>query len=1294
VRSFICQTVSTRSNGVPDAFRDLPLLEITGDGVTNRHAYTPGGYDPAARAFTADPGGAFIRAVSASSASPLAEVRITDAAHGRLLLRETRHAATDSPLAWEASAYDEKGRLLRTEFSDGTALTNLYDCCRLAAARSRDGTVTEHWHDPGVPGWSAEAETSVGSLPGAGGAYPVTETFRDGFGRVTNTVRCVWKSGARDPASAPLETCTAYPHGVCGYRVTTDPFGVQTISAPYLCTYYEADWNASAGVTGIVHRYRGGATITERLWDGKRTTEIRSDAFDAQGRRVETVVTMPSDGPAVTNAVTVYDHLGRAVSVTTPLGVASNFYDGASSRLIRVSRTGSPDTLYEYEAGSAGVPARTAIDVDGDGQISYSGPDRITATHETYEQDASNIWWRVTSRADSAGGVTNALTVTREQLTGLSPALLSRTVTVAPDGTETTVTRAFEPGTDIIAEIVQTGSTAPRVRRTLHGRELESAGPDAATLLAYDGFGRAVSRTVTNAAGTVSTTAVVYDTLGNAVTNETTYGSLTAVTATGYDSQGRAVSQTDALTNTVFTAYDHAGNVTAQWGATYPVAYAYDTRGRRIAMATTRDDTFDFASVTNSSILNPNSSLDVTRWEYDHASGLLTNKVYADGSHVAYTHTQNGKPLRTTWARGAWKENAYDALGQLTTITYGGKVPKVYHAYDVFGYVVASSNAVAQYEYANSLSGMATNETITINGDTVTLTRELDERRRLSALHVGNAPVHYGYDAENRLAVASNDAFTVAYALTADGWDAGYAVILTNGLTITRAVTRDPHRRHLIKTITNAVNGTMANALSFEHDLLGRITNRNADTFGYNARSEVTSADIGSTASRYAYDSIGNNCWVSVNAVTNTYTANSLNQYSSIVLQSYGLQPYSLSPSYDADGNMRWDGRMWHAWDAENRLVHSEPGWDGSTNGARRVVNSYDHMSRLVETRVEMLSGRGAGYPFDPSQGGTWDTVETRTFIYDGWLPVLEKITRTGGVTETREHVWGKDLSGTRGGAGGVGGLLATRINDAWYFPLYDNNGNVTDYINESGATVAHREYGPFGETRAASGPMADAFNFWFSTKYLHHETGFYYYGYRFYSPELMRWLNRDPIGEEGGRNLYGFVGNMPINAVDSLGLKISIVTEKLFNLANIKKTTGSHSGRGLTEINSKVRLSCRNCVFFADGTYEKTMYILASTDKRWGIRLPQYNKKWGIPRDNDREREATIAHEYDHWKSWQSYEKVLERLNALDGKILRDCAKHRDAFEKQLRDLERLVRIRSRLFDSSPWNQGGMYEN
>jgi uncharacterized protein RhaS with RHS repeats len=45
------------------------------------------------------------------------------------------------------------------------------------------------------------------------------------------------------------------------------------------------------------------------------------------------------------------------------------------------------------------------------------------------------------------------------------------------------------------------------------------------------------------------------------------------------------------------------------------------------------------------------------------------------------------------------------------------------------------------------------------------------------------------------------------------------------------------------------------------------------------------------------------------------------------------------------------------------------------------------------------------------------------------------------------------------------------------------------------------------------------------------------YYLYRFYSPQLGRWINRDPIEEAGGINLYGFVGNDPVNYWDPLGL-------------------------------------------------------------------------------------------------------------------------------------------------------------
>ena len=45
-----------------------------------------------------------------------------------------------------------------------------------------------------------------------------------------------------------------------------------------------------------------------------------------------------------------------------------------------------------------------------------------------------------------------------------------------------------------------------------------------------------------------------------------------------------------------------------------------------------------------------------------------------------------------------------------------------------------------------------------------------------------------------------------------------------------------------------------------------------------------------------------------------------------------------------------------------------------------------------------------------------------------------------------------------------------------------------------------------------------------------------YYYGYRFYDAQTGRWLNRDPIEEAGGLNLYRFVGGNPLTKIDSFG--------------------------------------------------------------------------------------------------------------------------------------------------------------
>ena len=82
----------------------------------------------------------------------------------------------------------------------------------------------------------------------------------------------------------------------------------------------------------------------------------------------------------------------------------------------------------------------------------------------------------------------------------------------------------------------------------------------------------------------------------------------------------------------------------------------------------------------------------------------------------------------------------------------------------------------------------------------------------------------------------------------------------------------------------------------------------------------------------------------------------------------------------------------------------------------------------------------------------------------------------------------------------------------------------------------AHYTYDDFGNTVSQTGAMTADFNFRFSSKYLDDETGLYYYGYRYMSPALGRWVSRDPVWERGGFLLSGFVENDLVNKVDVSG--------------------------------------------------------------------------------------------------------------------------------------------------------------
>ena len=193
-----------------------------------------------------------------------------------------------------------------------------------------------------------------------------------------------------------------------------------------------------------------------------------------------------------------------------------------------------------------------------------------------------------------------------------------------------------------------------------------------------------------------------------------------------------------------------------------------------------------------------------------------------------------------------------------------------------------------------------------------------------------------------------------------------------------------------------------------------------------------------------------------------------------------------------------------------------------------KLTFAYDWQGRRIEKKV---------YTWDAGTNAC-DTLATDTrFVYDSWNLIAEMDATN---TVTRSYFWGQDLSGSLQGAGGVGGLVSVTTSGATagtYLPAYDANGDVLGLVNSQGGTTATYEYGPFGEVVRASGVMAEANPFQFSTHYTDQETGLVYAKRRYYNPSTGRFVSRDPKGERRGVNLLAYCQNNSISECDPLGL-------------------------------------------------------------------------------------------------------------------------------------------------------------
>uniref|UniRef100_UPI0022410135 RHS repeat-associated core domain-containing protein n=1 Tax=Verrucomicrobium sp. BvORR034 TaxID=1396418 RepID=UPI0022410135 len=220
--------------------------------------------------------------------------------------------------------------------------------------------------------------------------------------------------------------------------------------------------------------------------------------------------------------------------------------------------------------------------------------------------------------------------------------------------------------------------------------------------------------------------------------------------------------------------------------------------------------------------------------------------------------------------------------------------------------------------------------------------------------------------------------------------------------------------------------------------------------------------------------------------------------------------------------------------------------WDYTWNGMGRLVS----MQRKSGTSPDPeLTSETIAFVYDADGHRTLktrtrtyedapDRVETSKLYWSDWLPVCEEISVDSGTASRRWFVWGQDVSGSWDGAGGIGGLLAIQEEGGrTLLPVHDGLGNITALIHAgNGDTVATYDYAPFGEIIAESGEV-DACPFRYQSKFYDGETGLSYFGFRYYSAKLGRWISRDPLGESGGFNLYGYCGNDPVNGRDYLGM-------------------------------------------------------------------------------------------------------------------------------------------------------------
>jgi RHS repeat-associated protein len=503
---------------------------------------------------------------------------------------------------------------------------------------------------------------------------------------------------------------------------------------------------------------------------------------------------------------------------------------------------------------------------------------------------------------------------------------------------------------------------------------------------------------------------------------------------------------------------------------------------------------------------------------YD-AAGRVTQRKSAVGT------ADEANEVTTTYTSNGLVQTVTDAENNKTTYVYDGhdRLSKSYFPSPTKGAGTSSATDYEQLGYESTAGGARTSGTVSSSrnraGETAGFTADALGRVTLKDLPGSEPDVTYAYDLLGRMTSAATGSQTLSFtwdALSRNLTQAGPNGTVTSTWDIGGRRTRIAHpdgfyvdQDYLVTGEPSAIreNGATSGAgvlAAYAYDDLGRrasLTRGDGSvlSYGYDAASRLTQLADNLTgtaydqtlgfgynpASQIASNTRSNDAyaWTGHYNLNRGYTANGLNQYSATG---------SITPTYDAKGNLTSAGATTYVYTSENLLTSASGG----------IAIAYDPAMRLYQT-----SGGSAG---------------TTRFGYDGSALIAEY---NGSNAMLRRYVHGP---------GADEPLL-------WYegsgtsdrrFLHSDERGSVVAVTNSSGTTLNVNGYDEHGIPNAGNvGRFQYTGQTWLP------ELGMYYYKARIYSPTLGRFLQPDPIGYGDGMNMYAYVGGDPVNFTDPTGM-------------------------------------------------------------------------------------------------------------------------------------------------------------